>query len=89
MSMMRELGYQIGRFNIRNLMKEAGLASKQPGAHRYKVAQSERPDIPNLLAVNLMSSNPIRCGVAISLTSGPVVTGITWPQCSTCIPGGS
>ncbi|MFQ1771304.1 hypothetical protein ACK37C_10970 [Aeromonas veronii] len=47
---MRELGYQIGRFKVRNLMKEAGLVSKQPGAHRYKVAQSERPDIPNLLA---------------------------------------
>ncbi len=41
MSMMRELGYQIGRFKVRNLMKEAGLVSKQPGAHRYKVAQSE------------------------------------------------
>lgn len=37
MSMMRELGYQIGRFKVRNLMKEAELASKQPGAHRYKV----------------------------------------------------
>lgn len=24
MSMMRELGYQIGRFKVRNLMKEAG-----------------------------------------------------------------
>ena len=42
MSMMRELGYQIGRSKVRNLMKEAGLASKQPGAHRYKAAQSER-----------------------------------------------
>ncbi|HIC8840568.1 IS3 family transposase [Aeromonas veronii] len=50
MSMMRELGYQIGRFKVRNLMKEAGLVSKQPGAHRYQVARSERPDIPNLLA---------------------------------------
>ncbi len=50
MSMMRELGYQIGRFKVRDLMKEAGLASKQPGTHRYKVARSERPDIPNLLA---------------------------------------
>ncbi|SIR60509.1 HTH-like domain-containing protein [Aeromonas veronii] len=50
MSMMRELGYQIGRFKIRNLMKDAGLVSKQPGVHRYKVARSERPDIPNLLA---------------------------------------
>ena len=50
MSMMRALGYQIGRFKVRTLMKDAGLASKQPGAHRYKVAQSERPDIPKLLA---------------------------------------
>ncbi len=50
MSMMRELGYQIGRFKVRNLMKEAGLVSKQPSAHRYQVAQSERPDIPDLLA---------------------------------------
>ncbi|MFQ1942251.1 IS3 family transposase [Aeromonas veronii] len=33
MSMMRELGYQIGRFKVRKLMKEGGLASKQPGVH--------------------------------------------------------
>uniref|UniRef100_UPI0030DB3543 IS3 family transposase n=1 Tax=Aeromonas sp. HMWF016 TaxID=2056852 RepID=UPI0030DB3543 len=46
MSMMRELGYQIGRFKVRNLMKEAGRVSKQPGAHSYQVARSERPDIP-------------------------------------------
>lgn len=50
MSMMRELGYQIGRFKVRRLMKDAGLVSKQPGAHAYKVARAERPDIPNLLA---------------------------------------
>lgn len=31
-------------------MKDAGLVSKQPGAHAYKVARAERPDIPNLLA---------------------------------------
>ncbi len=50
MSMMRALGYQIGRFKVRTLMKDAGLASKPPGVHRYKVARSERPDIPKLLA---------------------------------------
>ncbi len=48
MPMMRELGYQIGRFKLRNLMKEAGLVSKQPGAHHYKVAQSERPAGPRI-----------------------------------------
>ena len=64
MSMMRELGYQIGRFKVRNLMKEAGLASKQPGAHRYKVARSERPEIPNLLAreFDVQQPNQVWCG---------------------------
>ena len=64
MSMMRELGYQIGRFKVRNLMKEAGLASKQPGVHRYKVARSERPDIPNLLAreFDIQQPNQVWCG---------------------------
>ncbi|TNI11188.1 IS3 family transposase [Aeromonas veronii] len=64
MSMMRELGYQIGRFKVRNLMKEARLASKQPGAHRYKVARSERPDIPNLLAREFDAPQPnqVWCG---------------------------
>ena len=47
--MMRELGYQIGRFKVRRLMKEAHLISKQPGSHTYKRATVERPDIPNLL----------------------------------------
>lgn len=50
LSMMRALGHQIGRCKVRRLMKEAGLVSKQPGIHRYQVARSERPDIPNLLA---------------------------------------
>ncbi len=45
-------------------MKEAGLASKQPGAHRYKVARSERPDIPNLLAREFDAPQPnqVWCG---------------------------
>ena len=89
MSMMRELGYQIGRFKVRNLMKEAGLASKQPGAHRYKVARSERPDIPNLLAREFDVQQPNQVWVAISPMSGPVVAGITWQRCLTCTPGGS
>ena len=41
MSMMRTLGHQIGRFKVHRLMKEAGLVSKQPGAHLYQVARSE------------------------------------------------
>ena len=63
--MMRELGHQIGRFKVRRLMKGAGLASKQPGAHAYKVARAERPDIPNLLAREFAVPQPnqVWCGV--------------------------
>ncbi len=39
MSMMRELEHQIGRFKVRRLMKDAGLMSRQPGSHAYKVAR--------------------------------------------------
>ena len=46
---MLGLGYDIGRFKIRRLMAEAGLTSRQPGAHKYRVAETERLDIPNHL----------------------------------------
>ncbi|WP_421238655.1 IS3 family transposase [Aeromonas enteropelogenes] len=64
MSMMRELGHQVGRFKVRRLMKDAGLASKQPGAHANKVARAERPDIPNLLAREFAVPQPnqVWCG---------------------------
>ena len=64
MSMMRALRYQFGRFKVRSLMKETGLVSRQPGAHLYPVARSERPDIPNLLAREFDVPQPIHvwCG---------------------------
>jgi len=59
-----ENGTDIGRYKVRSLMKEAGLASKQPGAHRYKVAKHERPDIPNDLNREFAVSAPnqVWCG---------------------------
>ncbi len=64
MSMMRDLGHQIGRFKVRSLMKEAGLVSKQPSIHRYQVARSERPDIPNLPVreFDVQQHNQVWCG---------------------------
>lgn len=64
MLMMRELRHQVGRFNVRSLMKDAGQASRQPGAHAYKVARAERPDIPNLLAREFVVPQPnqVWCG---------------------------
>jgi len=49
---LRQEGENIGRFKVMQLMKEAGLCSKQPNRHRYKVATREHVDIPNRLARN-------------------------------------
>ena len=62
--MMREDDHKIGRFKVRKLMKEAGISSKQPGAHKYKLAAHERPDIPNILKRQFSTSqvNEVWCG---------------------------
>jgi putative transposase len=45
-------------------MKEAALVSKQPGSHAYKVADAERPDIPNHLdrEFDVGTPNTVWCG---------------------------
>lgn len=62
--MLGDRGHKVGRFKVRRLMAEASLVSKQPGAHRYKVAKTERVDIPNHLdrAFNVSSPNRVWCG---------------------------
>ncbi|KFI21019.1 transposase, partial [Nitrosococcus oceani] len=40
--MMRDLGYMIGRFKVRSLMRDAMLVSKQSKAHVYKQTGVER-----------------------------------------------
>ncbi|WP_337898188.1 IS3 family transposase [Aeromonas veronii] len=62
MSMSRELGYQIGRFKVRYLRKEAGLVSKQPGHTAIRWHSLNDRTFPICWPANLMSSNPIRCG---------------------------
>ncbi|SIO96366.1 Integrase core domain protein [Vibrio spartinae] len=63
-SMMKAIGYQVGRFKVRRLMKEAGLISKQPGVHRYKTGGMKRSDIPNQLTrqFDVHSPNEVWCG---------------------------
>jgi putative transposase len=63
-AMMCEDGIKIGRFKVSRLMSEAGLICKQPGAHAYKKATVERPDIPNELnrQFNVTQSNQVWCG---------------------------
>ncbi|NRB43057.1 MAG: hypothetical protein HRU20_32085 [Pseudomonadales bacterium] len=62
--MLAEQGLKVGRYKVRSLMKEPGLVSKQPGAHRYKIAKEERPDIPNHLAKQFEAPAPnkVWCG---------------------------
>jgi len=45
-------------------MKKLGLVSKQPGAHRYRQAKEEKPNIPNHLQRAFMPDAPNRvwCG---------------------------
>lgn len=64
MGMMRESGVMIGRFQVRSLMRELGLVSKQPGSHAYRSATVERPDIPNLLnrEFTVERPNQVWCG---------------------------
>ena len=57
-SMLRHKGIQVGRYKVRRLMCEANLTSKQPGRHRYKVATSERLEIPNTLARQFSPDKP-------------------------------
>lgn len=47
--MLKDEGLTLGRCKVAALMKEQGLVSKQPGPHKYKVANVERLDIPNTL----------------------------------------
>ena len=63
-SRLKEDDIQIGRYKVSRLMEEAGLVSKQPGRHKYKVAKEERPDIPNLLdrKFNPEEPNQVWCG---------------------------
>ena len=62
--MMRELGYRIGRYKVGRLMEEANLVCKQPGPHKYKLADVERVDIPNQLdrQFTVSAPNQVWCG---------------------------
>lgn len=63
-AMLQAEGEQIGRFKVHSLMRELALVSKQPGAHAYKKATVERPDIPNILnrAFDIEAPNQVWCG---------------------------
>jgi putative transposase len=64
MDRLQAEGELIGRYKVRSLMKEAELVSKQPQPSPYKVAQQERPNIPNHLKreFNVLQPDQVWCG---------------------------
>ncbi len=71
-SMMRERGYEIGRYKVRGLMREHQLVCKQPGPHKYRQATVERPDIANVLNREFTPEQPdtVWCGDITYLWAG-------------------
>ncbi len=63
-TLMRDEGFDVGRFKVRGLMKEMGLVSKQPGPHKYKKAMHEHLDMPNVLSreFSVSAPNKVWCG---------------------------
>lgn len=71
-SIMRERGYEIGRYKITGLMREDQLVCKQPGPHKYRQAMVERPDILNVLNREFTPEQPdtVWCGDINDLWAG-------------------
>ncbi len=61
---LKQKGETIGRYQVRSLMKEADIRSKQPGQHRYKVAIKPSDMAPNHLdrQFEIKSANRVWCG---------------------------
>jgi len=61
---LKQQGESVGRYKTRRLMKEAGVQSKQPGAHRYKIADKESSIAKNHLnrKFTVEKSNQVWCG---------------------------
>ncbi len=70
---LKQQGEEVGRHKARNLMKEAGIASKQPHKkHHYKVAKDESKIAPNLLQrqFNVEAPNKFWCGDVTYIWAG-------------------
>ena len=63
-ALMREDGFDVGRFKVRRLMRNMNLVCKQPGPHAYKQSTVEHPDIPNRLNREYEATTPnqVWCG---------------------------
>ncbi|OQK15579.1 transposase [Methyloprofundus sedimenti] len=69
---LKQQGESVGRFKTRSLMQEAELTSKQPGAHRYKVAEKPSNIADNHLNREFSTelANQVWCGDVTYIWSG-------------------
>ena len=65
-------GNKTGRYKVRSLMKEAGIRSKQPNKHKYKIAEDESRIAPNILQrqFNVAAPNQIWSGDVTYIWAG-------------------
>jgi len=65
-------GEAVGRHQAASLMREAGLVSKQPNKHKYKIAEDESRVAPNLLErkFTVSAANQVWCGDVTYIWAG-------------------
>jgi len=69
---LKQQGEKIGRYRVRSLMRAAGLESKQPGKHRYRIADEESKIAKNYLSrqFDVHRANLVWCGDVTYIWSG-------------------
>lgn len=69
---LTQAGESVGRYKARSLMREVGIASKQPPKHKYKMAKEESKVAPNILQreFSVNEPNKVWCGDVTYIWAG-------------------
>ena len=69
---LKQQGETIGRYKAASLMQEAGIESKQPHKHKYKIAEEASKIAPNILQreFTVQAPNLVWCGDVTYIWSG-------------------
>jgi hypothetical protein len=76
--LLRREGENVGRYKAGRLMKEAGLVSRQPGKHRYRLCNRQSNLAENHLSRNFTVNAPDNVWWEISLLSEHKRAGCIW-----------
>ena len=85
----RLAGESVGRYKVRQLMKEAGLSSKQANSPSTAIEMRCRNALMRRTrsVANLTCHKKIKFGAAISRSFGRASNGLIWPPSWICTPG--